>query len=504
MALVKSDAEWKASFDELAALVISAGVDTTTVVGIQRRWHGLATVGKPTREWKARFDELAALATSLGVDATAVTTIRDRAPLRLMDLHEDLLSLVPRKLSACGLARLACTSRQLHATCLAEAMRAIKEILAAGQRDAPLPASLAHLENVFHRLARLCGVRFAPASFCNALLSTARYYYPEFSLDLDAVEKLHVVLSRCRTKARRVDSPFIFNYVERSLSHVADLPIREDKEPFDELIKATCCYLEHARETTLRRVRVDQAIWCIWSARGPRCMKRTRELLEQHEGADDEGPDYEVSEDEDGGEVELEELIDGGADAVGVVVGGAWFPSLACALHPKDDHLGLEEVYEDKVYEDNLFIGDTFSMRAVSQLDSGGCTNPLCCHTRFNCRLVAGAMDTNFWTDLAEDVYRPPSTDEERSVVYYEPRHIDRLARLPNTGRLQPLTCPRAKRQREGRAGYRKWLQTLHDPAKLREAMYDEFQADDDAGYEPPGVVEGVPFGNRSFANGIS
>ena len=233
-------------------------------------------------------------------------------------------------------------------------------------------------------------------------------------------------------------------------------------------------------------------------------MKRTRELLEQHEGVDDEDTDYEVSEDEDGGEVDLDELIDGGVDAVGVVVDGTWFPSLACALHPADDHLWLKELYEAKFYQEDE---GPFSVRAVDQLNSGACTNPLCCHTRFNCRLVAGAMDKDFWTDLAEDDYRPPSTNAVCSLVYYEPRHIDRLARLPNTGRLQPLTCPRAKREREARAEYRKWLQTLHDPAKLREVMCDAYQADDDSDYEPPDppdVIEGVPFGSRSFANGIS
>ena len=443
----------------------------------------MAAVVKSDAEWKARFDELAAMAASLGADATAVTTIRDRPPLRLMDLHEDLLSLMPRKLSARGLARLACTCRQLHAICRAEAERAIKEILAAGQRDAPLPASLAHLENVFHRLARLCGVRFAPARFCNALLRAAGYTLADFALDLDAVEKLHVVLSQCRTETRKVKVPINMCIHWRA----ADVPIPEDEEIFNELMRLICYYMMGVNEPIARRVHVDQAIWFLWSARGPRCMKRTRELLEQHEGVSDEDPDYEVSEDEDDGEVELEELIDGGADAVGVVVDGAWFPSLACALHPEDDHLELKEVYEDKFCSE---FKDHFSLRVGGHPDNAACTNPLCCHTRFNCRLVDGAMDGNLWPSTADDEERPFEVNGQTKELEYEPRHMDRLARLPNTGRLQPLTCPRAKRQREARAGYRKWLKTLHDPAKLREAI---------AHYDPGGVVEGVPFGNRSF-----
>ena len=50
----------------------------------------------------------------------------------------------------------------------------------------------------------------------------------------------------------------------------------------------------------------------------------------------------------------------------------------------------------------------------------------------------------------------------------YEPRHIARLARLPISGRLLPLACPRAKRQREAFADYRKWVKRL-DPAALEE-----------------------------------
>ena len=424
-----------------------------------------------------------------------------------MDLHEDLLSLVPRKLSARVLARLACTSRQLHAICRAEAERAIKEILAAGQRDAPLPASLAHLETVFHRLARLCGVRFAPASFCYALVYQTRDHRNDVVLDLDAVEKLHVVLSHCRTEARQITILRRGSLICHDLApdpyprrRIADMPILEDSEPFDELIRVAVTYLEHTRETTLRRVHVDQAIWCLWSARGPRRMKRTRELLEQHEGADDEDPDYEVAEDEDDGEVDLKELIDGGADAVGVVVGGTWFPSLACALAPAHvaARFDLDDVYMEQFCQD-----DDLGAGATSQERSGGCINPLCCHTRFECRLVAGVMDGDFWPGPADDEERPrrnkfaPVGVEE---IVYEPRHVDRLARLPNTGRLQQLTCPRAKRQRKAHAGYLTWLKTLHDPAKLREAL---------AKSQPPradgrerAVVEGVRFGG--FSNSSS
>ena len=443
----------------------------------------MASVVKSDAEWKARFDELAAMATSLGADATAVGAIRDRAPLRLTDLHEDLLSLMPRKLSARGLARLACTSRQLHALCRAEAERAIKEIQAAGQRDAPLPASLAHLENVFHRLARLCGVRFAPASFCYALLQAAGHTQTGVALDLDAVEKLHVVLSHCRTEARKVNVVLHGRYIWCA----ADVPSPEDEESFNELLRLVCYCKMSVGEIIARRVHVDQAIWILWSARGRRRMMRTRELLEQHEGVSDEDPDYEVEEDEDGGEVELEELIDGGADAVGVVVDGGWFPSLACALQPEDDLLGLKDVYEDKFCSENE---DNFSVWPGGHPDNAECTNPLCCHTRFNCRLVAGRMNGAFWPDTAEDEDRPHDVFSFTEQLIYEPRHIDRLARLPSTGRLQPLTCPRAKRQLKARAGYRKWLKTLHDPAKLREAITDS---------RTGGVVEGVPFGNRSF-----
>ena len=37
------------------------------------------------------------------------------------------------------------------------------------------------------------------------------------------------------------------------------------------------------------------------------------------------------------GEVELGQLIDGGADAIGILVQGSWFPSFECAVEALDE-----------------------------------------------------------------------------------------------------------------------------------------------------------------------
>ena len=393
---------------------------------------------------------------------------------RLLELPLELLAVVPVKLSARSLTRLACACHQLRAVCLAEAERAVQDILAAGERDDPLPHSLAHLETVFHRLARLCGVRFAPASFINTLAAVGKDYQVDLHWDLAAVEKLHAVLSRCRT--RRVQGSI---YTGRRHLMDVDLPVDEDKTIYELVVGSAITFLQHARLRIVRREHVDQAVNLLWSARGPRSMKRTRALLEQHDAVDAEDPNYEPTreEEDDDGDVDLEELVDGGADAVGVLVDDAWYPSLSCALHPVDNSFDLDYIYDmhhTEEREDGVSVCD---MEPVDQHASMGCTNPLCCHTRLDCRLVYGEMQPESWPGTAEAADAPATRWHAPNAMLginahqymaYGPGHIDRLARLPNTGRLQPLACPRAKRQREEFADYRKWAKGL-DAAALKE-----------------------------------
>ena len=373
---------------------------------------------------------------------------------RLFALPFDVLAVVLRKLSARSLARLACACRQLQPACLTVAERAVEEILAAGEQDAPLPTSLARLETVYHRLARLCGIRRAPIRFIDTLMHR---FSRNISWDLAAVEKLHVVLSHCRTA--EAQSP---------RGKTVDLPIDEDAALYQRVVENAIDYSYHNRQCfgrgqqIVRREHVDQAISSLWSARGPRIMKRTRALLEEHDAeehgaVDDEDPDYEATEEEDDdGEVDLKELIDGGADAVGVRINGEWYPSLSCALNLGDNHLHLDEHFGDPEEEDPE-AGCVFDFRPVGQWTSSGCTNPLCCHTRLNCRLVSGEMLAQFWPGADAPEQRPHFVLQRGTAsIRYEPAHIDRLARVPTTGRLQPLACPRAKRHREEFAYFRK------------------------------------------------
>jgi hypothetical protein len=418
---------------------------------------------------------------------------------RLLELPHELLAALSRKLSARGLVRLACTCHQLHAVCLAEAESAILELLAAGERDDPLPTSLVHLETVFHRLARLCGGRFAPANFiCGIALECVIMggrSDPTFGepvpWDLAAVEKLHVVFSHCRTEKRwhpwihdrigltttslfGMSSSSVASPSSRTAIHDEyEVPIGgEDHEIYREVIRSALTYMEHAREIIVRREHVDLALKCSWSTTS--VMKRTRALLEQHEAAGD-GRDYEpTEEDEDeDDEVDLGQLVDGGADAVGVLVDDTWYPSLSCALSLKNDDLELGAVYDEE-YDDGttMMVSDSALVDMHSSL---GCINPLCCHTWMNCRLAWGAMLPELWPGEAGDgdaptTHRVPGMFgiPKHEYMWYRPAHLDRLARCPNTSRLQPHACPRAKIQRKRRAECRKWIRRLR-PAALAE-----------------------------------
>ena len=393
-------------------------------------------------------------------------------PLRFLDLPLDILSLLPRYISARDLVRLAHACHQMHGICLTAAGRAIQHIIAAGEGDAPLPISLAPSETVFHRLARLCGVCFAPAAFGRALAFISMQY-GQIYWDIAAVEKLHVVLPRCRIEVepvRRFPSGQI--YWRRTAGSAT---VAEDEEIYHKVISVCYQHLWYARETVVRAAHVDHAISLLWSARGLRGMKRTRALMEEPHD-DEEDPDY-VPDEEDDGKVELGELVEGGADACGVLIGGTWFPSLAIALR---SDLSLEDELVE-IYERLHPKGPPLSRFGsyVGQGKSWGCTNPLCCHTRFNCRLISGAMLPQFWPGPAADC--PENSIPVSEEVVYEPIHLGRLAHVPDTSRFQPIACPRAKAHHRELARYRMWVRSLQ-PSMLEEMGIS--------------VVEGVRFGD--------
>ena len=111
----------------------------------------------------------------------------------LLSLFPELRVLVLRKLCARDLVRLSRASKQLNALCLDVGARAVQEMLATGEDDAPLPAGLS--EHVLHRLARLCGVCFVTAAFADAVIDATADMKTDAHWDLAALEKAYVVLS---------------------------------------------------------------------------------------------------------------------------------------------------------------------------------------------------------------------------------------------------------------------------------------------------------------------
>ena len=117
------------------------------------------------------------------------------APVKrmLLSLFPELRVLVLRKLCVRDLVRLSRASKQLNALCVDVGARAVQEMLAAGEDDAPLPAGLS--EHVLHRLARLCGVCFVTAAFADAVIDATTDLRTDATWDLAALEKAYVVLS---------------------------------------------------------------------------------------------------------------------------------------------------------------------------------------------------------------------------------------------------------------------------------------------------------------------
>lgn len=104
----------------------------------------------------------------------------------IVDLSLDCLKLVLRKISAKALARLSCVDKHLRELCIQVADEALLEM---GSADVAVP----DIETSMHRLARLCGVRFASTTFAAALKGAAYNWHIEMSFDIQAVEKLYVL-----------------------------------------------------------------------------------------------------------------------------------------------------------------------------------------------------------------------------------------------------------------------------------------------------------------------
>ena len=351
----------------------------------------------------------------------------------LLSLFPELRVVVARKLCVRDLVRLSRASKQLNALCVDVGERAVQEMIAAGEDDAPLPAGLS--EHVLHRLARLCGVSFVTAAFADAVFEATENHKTDVSWDLAALEKAYVVLSdrelepyRSTIPGYRFSGEWRFK-VEPDCSYYWDSP--DAAGGAFNFIKSVITFCEHDRDSCIARKHVDRAIDLLYTRGHERSMARSRRLMERAAHEDDPN-DVDAPIDATAREQKDEELDLAREDKLGVLIDQEWWPS--CEAYFSD--LDLDD-YCDIVRPD-LQADPDMNDRPWREEGAAPCSIPLCCHTWRNLRVVD---------------YR----SQERSAE---------LMRAPKTGRLRVFDCPRGLKQRAVRAEIRKWCRESRKNAK--------------------------------------
>lgn len=355
------------------------------------------------------------------------------ASFQLLALPTEILSLVPRSLCASDLARLSLACKQCGTICLKVAEDFLAAMLATGKVDRPLPPLLADCETPLHRLARLCGVRFAPANFHHCWTNTCLYLCPRSSpgirvvpTELAAIEKAYAVLSEIEV----FGSGHALARGGRAKSVECARWIPERGVMFDEdnfaaqLCRRAVHYMEYECGGVLCVKHVDMAIAGMAS---PPC-ESTLAAMNSYPIHD---PDYTAEDESDTSDDEPR----------GIEIDGEWIDSIH---HLTDSpHGGGQDIYCEFVADaadwvNRSLFGTTYDIADPSD-GPAPCASPLCCHTYRNCRLVD-------------------------HVNYYS---IDFLAGLPGTGRWNAITCPRVLFQRQARAEFRRWKREVRaNPAR--------------------------------------
>ena len=367
----------------------------------------------------------------------------------LLSLFPELRVLVLRKLCVRDLVRLSRASKQLNALCVDVGARAVQEMLAAGEDDAPLPAGLS--EHVLHRLARLCGVCFVTAAFADAVIDATADMKTDAYWDLAALEKVYVVLSdRELEQYEHVTGKWRFR-VEPHLANVHWCFKRNTAAGGAyNFISSIILYLDHDRDTCITRKHVDRAIDLLRRQSiccdGGRSMARSRRLMKRAAHEDDPN-DVDAPIDATAREQTDEALDLAREDKLGVLIDQQWWPS--CEAFFSDLDPDTIEIYYEQVRPDfqaDPDMADFYPWSADPNMAEvpAPCSNPLCCHTWRNMRVIGR---------LGNGIDR----SQER---------FSELLRAPNTGRLRAFDCPRGLKQRAARAEFRKWCRESRKNAK--------------------------------------
>ena len=361
----------------------------------------------------------------------------------LLSLFPELRVVVARKLCVRDLVRLSRASKQLNALCVDVGERAVQEMIAAGEDDAPLPAGLS--EHVLHRLARLCGVSFVTAAFADAVFEASLNLKTDVTWDLAALEKAYVVLSERELEPYRSTVPGYWPAVGEWRFKVEPDYYGDDSRrryywdspdaaggAFN-FIKSVITFCEYDRDSCIARKHVDRAIDLLYTRGHERSMARSRRLMERATHEDDSNDDGTFLARMTAHQEKDEELDLAREDKLGVLIDQEWWPSCEDYFSEFDD---LDH-YCDMVRPD-LQADPDMNDRPWREEGTAPCSIPLCCHTWRNLRVVG---------------YR----SQERSAE---------LMRAPKTGRLRVFDCPRGLKQRAVRAEIRKWCRESRKNAK--------------------------------------
>ena len=123
----------------------------------------------------------------------------------MLSLNDDCIEYLIRKVSVDGLTRLSMTSHDMQTLCLNASRQIIDDFKRASKTE-DIELSLP-LENPFHRMARLFGMRFCTTEFELACLDSIQGMGPWFAdpkCEPAAIEKLWAVLGRFPMEQRGI------------------------------------------------------------------------------------------------------------------------------------------------------------------------------------------------------------------------------------------------------------------------------------------------------------
>ena len=180
-------------------------------------------------------------------------------------------------------------------------------------------------------------------------------------------------------------------------------------------------------------------------------MARSRRLMDRAAHEDDPN-DVDAPIDATAREQTDEALDLAREDKLGVLIDQQWWPSCEAFfsdLGPRSDNIDIySHMYYDKVRPDLqadpdlAFEADCYPWWP-SDVGPAPCSNPLCCHTWRNMRLIERLGDNGLTQ-----------------------QRFSELLRAPNIGRLRAFDCPRGLKQRAARAEFRKWRRESRKNAK--------------------------------------